>query len=196
MPGVGVAPGLNGFFSSASLGMPGVGVVPLVIALTFVGIPGVCAFDISTGLAESPAGKFALSSVTAMLAFVLVFAEFAEFVDAVPPQAIDKTTEIKNTKSERIFCINFKNNVPIWRLRPNEGSDGGQTGTGRSIYSNATVREQPLKEELYSRLRICQYIVTRRPPPDSCLTKQIAILKLINSLLAKGPGSSVGRAAD
>ena len=110
------------------------------------------------GLAESPAGKFALSSVTAMLAFVFVL---VELVGAVPPQAIDKTTEIKNTKSERIFCINFKNNVPIWRLRPNEGSDGGQTGTGRSIYSNATVREQPLKEELYSRLRICQYICNR-----------------------------------
>jgi len=137
MPGVGVAPGLNGFFSSASLGMPGVGVVPLEITLTFAGIPGVWALDIWRGLAESPAGKFALSSVTALLAFVFVL---VELVEAVPPQAIDKATEIKNTKIERIFCINLKNNVPIWRLRPNEGSDGGQTGTGRSIYSKATVR--------------------------------------------------------
>jgi len=72
-----------------------------------------------------------------MLAFVLVL---VELVGAVPPQAIDKATEIKNTKSERIFCISLKNNVPIWRLRPNEGSDGGQTGTGRLIYSEATLR--------------------------------------------------------
>lgn len=129
---------MKAFFRSASLGMPGVGVVPLVTAWTFDGIPGACAFDISTGLAESPAGKFALSSMTAMLAFEFVL---VELVEAVPPHPSEMTTEIKNTKSQRIFCISVKNSVPIWRLRPNEGSDGGQTGTGRSIYSKATAWE-------------------------------------------------------
>ena len=80
------------------------------------------------GLAESPAGKFALSSVTAMLAFVFVL---VELVGAVPPHPSETTNETKNMNSADLLCINLKNNVPIWRLRPNEGSDGGQTGTGR-----------------------------------------------------------------
>ncbi len=72
-----------------------------------------------------------------MLAFELVL---VELVGAVPPHPSETTTEIKNMNSAGLLSINLKNNVPIWRLRPNEGSDGGQTGTGRSIYSKATVR--------------------------------------------------------
>jgi len=41
MPGVGVAPGLNGFFNSAGLGIPGVGVVPFGKGEMFAGMPGV-----------------------------------------------------------------------------------------------------------------------------------------------------------
>src|SRR5829696_3437517 len=43
IPGVGVAPGLNGFLRFAASGMPGVGVAPFGIALALFGsgIPGV-----------------------------------------------------------------------------------------------------------------------------------------------------------
>ena len=63
-------PGLCGFFSSFSLGMPGVGVVPLVKAETFAGIPGTFAAG-GRGLAEMPGGIFAGSSCTATGTFVL-----------------------------------------------------------------------------------------------------------------------------
>ena len=48
------------------------------------------------GLAESPGGKFALSSVTAMFAFVFVL---VELVEAVPPHPSETTTEMKNMNS-------------------------------------------------------------------------------------------------
>ena len=66
MPGVGVAPGLNGFLKFAGSGIPGVGVVPFGILFASLGsgIPGVVFVDGGIGLVERPSGKWLASTAT------------------------------------------------------------------------------------------------------------------------------------
>jgi len=66
MPGVGVAPGLNGFFNSSGLGIPGVGVAPFgtLFASFGSGIPGVVLVDGGIGLADKPSGRLFASTDT------------------------------------------------------------------------------------------------------------------------------------
>ena len=70
MPGVGVVPGLNGFLSSAGLGIPGVEDGPLGVTLAFVGKPAAFA-GIGTGLTEIPGGMFAGSSFITVFELIL-----------------------------------------------------------------------------------------------------------------------------
>ena len=95
MPGVGVAPGLNGFFNSASLGMPGVG-VPFGSGAGFAEIPSTFAAG-WIGLAERPGGMFAGSSLTSVgeLVFLLAFVfPLAVLLDvAAPPHAMANRAE-------------------------------------------------------------------------------------------------------
>jgi hypothetical protein len=131
MPGVGVAPRPTPLLSSAGLGIPGVGVVPRGIPVAFAGIPGVWALLNVSGLAESPGGKFALSSVTItgpLLAFELAF----ELTVALPPHAV-RMTGTKSVKSASNLYIT-PNKCAGLEVASLEGSDGGQTGTGRFIY--------------------------------------------------------------
>jgi hypothetical protein len=104
MPGVGVAPGLNGFLSSASLGMPGVG-VPFG-NFEFAAAPGAPFAFVITGLAEMPGGMFAGSSFTsAGFAFEFAFAEAVEFDDAPPPQPNKNNVNRKNEKIMKFLNI-------------------------------------------------------------------------------------------
>ena len=66
IPGVGVAPGLNGFFKVAGSGMPGVGVAPFGILFAFrgSGMPGVVFVDGGIGLVDKPGGKLFASTAT------------------------------------------------------------------------------------------------------------------------------------
>ena len=66
MPGVGVAPGLNGFFRVSGSGIPGVGVAPfgILFAALGSGIPGVVFADGGTGLVERPSGRSFASTET------------------------------------------------------------------------------------------------------------------------------------
>ena len=92
IPGVGVAPGFAGLIFEPS-GIPGVGVAPFGTA-PFEFTPGTFA-GCCIGLAESPGGRLAGSSLTAtgaaLVAVVFAAVEALEFaVLAAPPQANEK----------------------------------------------------------------------------------------------------------
>ncbi len=127
MPGVGVVPGLNGFFSSSSLGMPGVGVVPFGNGPEFAGIPG--AELTGSGVAENSFGTFAVTELDTL------FDVDPLLVTAAPPQPADTSAADPMNKEMRYL------DIVIIRTRPQKscagssvaspgGSDGDQTGTG------------------------------------------------------------------
>jgi hypothetical protein len=64
IPGVGVAPGLNGFRRVSGSGMPGVGVAPFGRLFAFFGsgIPGVAFAEGGIGLVDNPGGKLFAST--------------------------------------------------------------------------------------------------------------------------------------
>ena len=107
MPGVGVAPGLKGFFSSDGSGMPGVGVAPFgrLFAAAGSGIPGVEFPDGGTGLVERPGGKLFASTGTGPMP-ALLFA--LTFVSVADPQAEAKSETDKTRTRNKTFDINSK----------------------------------------------------------------------------------------
>jgi hypothetical protein len=108
IPGVGVAPGLNGLFRFAGSGIPGVGVVPFgILFATFgSGIPGVVFVDGCIGLVERPSGKLLASTVTLPLpafGFELAFELTVDPSDEHEAASIDMD---KRKRPTRFFDIN------------------------------------------------------------------------------------------
>lgn len=103
MPGVGVRPGLKGFFNWSGLGIPGVGVVPLAGCPRFAGTPGALAGRF-TGLADRPGGMFAGSRVDIgwadMFEFPFTEEVEAEFCVTLPLHAIDVHVPINNNETD------------------------------------------------------------------------------------------------
>ena len=112
IPGVGVAPGLNGFFRVSGSGIPGVGVPPFgnTFAAFGSGIPGVEFDDGAMGLVDNPGGRLFASTVTLPApTFAFVFAAF-EFVSADPHAEIKIARNSKKMLTE-IFDIKFKTSL-------------------------------------------------------------------------------------
>ena len=108
MPGVGVAPGLNGLRRFAASGIPGVGVVPFGILLASFGsgIPGVVLVDGGIGLVDRPGGKLLASTVTLPLPMTVFEFEFElEFVPLDEHDAASIETDNRN-RQIRFFDIN------------------------------------------------------------------------------------------
>ena len=108
MPGVGVAPGLNGFRRFAGSGMPGVGVAPFgtLFAAFGSGIPGVVFADGGIGLVDSPSGKWLASTATLPLPTPETEFEFEfEFMELLEEHAATIDT-FKRNKQMRFFDIN------------------------------------------------------------------------------------------
>ncbi len=120
MPGVGVAPGLKGFLSSAGLGIPGVGVAPFVIVLAAFGsgMPGVVLADGGIGFTDSPSGKLFASTVTfptptASLAFVFALVVSVDEPHAEIKAIKDKSSNAVNNLDIKINLFKFKIAVPV-----------------------------------------------------------------------------------
>jgi hypothetical protein len=108
MPGVGVAPGLNGFFSVSGSGIPGVGVAPfgILFAAFGSGIPGVLLPDGAIGVVERPSGNLLTSTLTfpdpaATFAFAFVF-------DSAEPHPEIKSDKHKAKRQIKTFDINSR----------------------------------------------------------------------------------------
>jgi hypothetical protein len=108
MPGVGVAPGLNGFLKVAGSGIPGVGVAPfgMLFASRGSGMPGVLLPDGAIGLVDNPGGRlfastFTLPVPTAELEFALAF-------ESADPHAETMTSKVKIKTLRKTFDINSK----------------------------------------------------------------------------------------
>ena len=111
IPGVGVAPGLNGFFNVSGSGIPGVGVPPFgkTFAAFGSGIPGVEFDDGAIGLVDKPGGRLLASTVTLpapTAEFAFAFAEF-EF-ESAEPHADRKSANDRKKMLTETFDINFK----------------------------------------------------------------------------------------
>src|SRR5687767_13374287 len=106
IPGVGVVPGFFFFFSSDSLGMPGIGPVGFGNAAPLAEIPGMSPVT-GTGLPERPGGMFAGSSFTSPLLTGRLSALVAvvEFVDAVPPHAPTNAVETARNRTLKILIM-------------------------------------------------------------------------------------------
>ena len=98
MPGVGVGPGLRGFFNSSADGIPSAGETfdGTVSIFVFAGIPGVEFALGSIGLVERPGGRFAGFTVT--FAPVLLFAVF-ELASGAEPHALKHNTAPAQTNA-------------------------------------------------------------------------------------------------
>jgi len=83
IPGIGVLPGLKPFLNCSLDGMPGIGLLPKG-TFAFNEIPGGIVSEGGSGLAESPGGIFAGSSLISLGA--RVFALAFSFDDEFEPQ--------------------------------------------------------------------------------------------------------------
>ena len=118
MPGVGVAPGLNAFFSWAGSGIPGVGVVPLgtLFTASAEGMPGVEFADGGIGLVDRPGGRLLAST---LLLTTVTF----ELVSPGEPHPAIRTTAVNKSAGNETFDIDqkhlvkFKIAVPVRMLR-------------------------------------------------------------------------------
>ena len=107
MPGVGVAPGLKGFFRFAASGIPGVGVPFGTLLASFgSGIPGVVFADGGSGLVDRPGGRLFASTLT----LPPPATEFAFALEFDPPELHANIKAIVLTKKRpaKILDINKK----------------------------------------------------------------------------------------
>jgi hypothetical protein len=108
IPGVGVAPGLNGLRKFAASGIPGVGVAPFGTTLAFAGsgIPGVVFADGGIGLVDKPGGKLFASTLTAPVPTPFTFVFATVFDSVVEPHANISTEKLKAKRQIKTLDIN------------------------------------------------------------------------------------------
>lgn len=110
MPGVGVAPGLNGFLRLAGSGIPGVGVAPFGSLFAFAGsgIPGVELPDGWIGVVESPSGRLFGSTFTAPTPAAFALALAFESTELQPE---NRTTKDKNKNKNFVIGTRTSSNL-------------------------------------------------------------------------------------